>query len=91
MVQIKNIHGDIIYTLPEGEELAFANLIGLNLRQADLRGADLSMADLREADLTGSDLTDADLSSANTLGTIFDDAIMENTIMPIDYHHPCCC
>ena len=49
MVQIKNIHGEVIYTLPEGEELAYANLIGLDLREADLHGADLSMADLREA------------------------------------------
>ena len=91
MVLIKNIHGEIIYTLPEDQELVYANLIGLDLREADLHGADLSMADLDGADLRGADLTDADLSGACTIGTIFDDAILENTIMPIDYHHPCCC
>ena len=91
MVLIKNIHGEIIYTLPEDQELVYANLIGLDLREADLHGADLSMADLREANLSRADLTDADLSGACTIGTIFDDAILENTIMPIDYHHPCCC
>ena len=71
MVQIKNIHGEVIYTLPEGEELYQAVLVGLDLHEADLRGADLS--------------------GACTIGTIFDDAIMENTIMPIEYHHPCYC
>ena len=91
MVQIKNIHGEVIYTLPEDQELVYANLIGLDLREADLHGADLSMADLREANLSRADLTDADLSGACTIGTIFDDAIMENTVMPIEYHHPCYC
>ena len=67
MVQIKNIHGEVILTLPEGEELAYANLIGLDLREADLRGADLS--------------------GACTIGTIFDNAILVNTILPIEYHH----
>ena len=49
MVQIKNIHGEVIYTLPEGEELYQAVLIGADLREADLRGADLSLADLLTA------------------------------------------
>ncbi len=65
MVQIKNIHGEVIYTLPEGEELYQAVLVGLDLHEADLRGADLSLADLEWADLSGADLTDADLSSAS--------------------------
>ena len=91
MVQIKNIHGEVIYTLPEGEELYRAILTGADLREADLRGADLSMAYLDGADLSGADLTDADLRGACTICTIFDYAIMENTVMPIEYHHPCCC
>ncbi len=91
MVQIKNIHGEVIYTLPEGIELYSACLIGLDLHEADFRGADLKWADLRDVDLSGADLTDADLSSANTLGTIFDDAILENTLLPMEYHHNCCC
>ena len=33
MVQIKNIHGEVIYTLPEGQELYNAVLIGLDLRE----------------------------------------------------------
>lgn len=91
MVQIKNIHGEVIYTLPEGQELYNAVLIGLDLREADFRGADLMFADLEWADLSGADLTDADLSSASTEGMILDDAILENTLLPMEHHHIHCC
>ena len=84
MVQIKNIHGEVILTLPEGEELYEAVLVG----EDDLRGADLSFADLEWADLTGADLTDADLSSASTEGVILDDAILDGTILPMKYRRP---
>ena len=91
MVQIKNIHGEVIYTLPEGQELYNAVLIGLDLREADFRGADLMFADLEWADLSGADLTDADLSSASTEGMILDNAILENTLLPMEHHHILCC
>ena len=91
MVQIKNIHGEVIYTLPEGQELYNAVLIGLDLREADFRGADLMFADLEWADLSGADLTDADLSSASTEGMILDNAILENTLLPMEHHHIHCC
>ena len=81
MVQIKNIHGEVILTLPEGEELYEAVLVGEDLHEADLRGADLSMADLTDADLTGADLTDADLSCATTIGTRFDEAILDGAVL----------
>ena len=91
MVQIKNIHGEVIYTLPEGQELYKAVLIGLDLREADLRGADLMFADLEWADLSGADLTDADLSSASTEGLILEGAILDNTQLPMKHHHIHCC
>ena len=91
MVQIKNIHGEVIYTLPEGQELYNAVLIGLDLREADFRGADLMFADLEWADLSGADLTDANLSSASTEGMILDNAILENTLLPMEHHHIHCC
>ena len=77
MVQIKNIHGEVILTLPEGEELY----------QAVLIGADLSLADLEWADLSGADLTDADLSSASTEGLILTDAILDGTKLPVKNHY----
>ena len=89
MVQIKNIHGEVILTLPEGEELYRAILYGEDLHEADLRGADLSMADLSMADLSGADLTDADLSSASTMGTNFDGAILECATLPMERRSPC--
>ena len=91
MVQIKNIHGEVIYTLPEGQELYNAVLIGLDLREADFRGADLMFADLEWADLSGADLTDADLSSASTEGLILEGAILDNTQLPMEHHHIHCC
>ena len=89
MVQIKNIHGEVIYTLPEGEELYQAVLVGLDLHEADFRGASLMFADLEWADLSGADLTDADLSSASIEGLILTDAILENTRLPMVRHRPC--
>ena len=89
MVQIKNIHGEVIYTLPEGQELYNAVLVGLDLREADFRGANLMFADLEWADLSGADLTEANLSSASTEGLILTDAILENTRLPMERHHPC--
>ena len=79
MVQIKNIHGEVILTLPEGEELYEAVLVGEDLHEADLRGADLSMADL----------TDADLSCATTIGTRFDEAILDGAVLPAKRRSPC--
>ena len=84
MVQIKNIHGEVILTLPEGEELYDAVLVGEDLHEADLRGADLSMADL-----TDTDLTDADLSCATTIGTRFDEAILDGAVLPAKRRSPC--
>ena len=89
MVQIKNIHGDVILTLPEGEELYEAVLVGEDLHEADLRGADLSMADLTDTDLTGADLTDADLSCATTIGTRFDEALLDGAVLPAKRRSPC--
>ena len=91
MVQIKNIHGEVIYTLPEGEELYQAVLVGLDLHEADFRGANLMFADLEWADLSGADLTDADLSSASTEGLILEGAILDNTQLPMKHHHIHCC
>lgn len=69
---------DIAALNPE-EDLAGANLRGVNLRGvnlhhaclrgANLREADLSKADLREADLSKADLRGADLSKANLSAT----------------------
>lgn len=89
MVQIKNIPGEVILTLHEGEELYEAVLVGEDLHEADLRGADLSMADLTDADLTGADLTDADLSCATTIGTRFDKAILDGAVLPAKRRSPC--
>lgn len=91
MVQIKNIHGEVIHTLREDEELFYGNFIGLDLHEADLRGANLMFADFRWANLTGADLTDADLSSASTEGLVLHDAILENTRLPMKHHHIHCC
>jgi hypothetical protein len=67
-----------------------ANLSGVNLTNADLTGADLSQANLSHADLTGANLSHADLTGANLTDvkldesnkTLFDGAILTNTIMP---------
>ena len=87
MVQIKNIHGEVIYTLPEGEELYQAVLVGLDLHEADFRGANLMFSDLEWADLSGADLTDADLSSASIEGLILTDAILDGTKLPVKNHY----
>lgn len=84
MVQIKNIHGEVIITLPEGEELYEAVLVGEDLHEADLRGADLT-----DADLSGADLTGADLSCATTIGTRFDEAILDGAVLPAKRRSPC--
>ena len=69
MVQIKNIHGEVILTLPEGEELYEAVLVGEDLHEADLRGADLSCA--------------------TTIGTRFDEAILDGAVLPAKRRPPC--
>jgi hypothetical protein len=57
-----------------------ANLSGVNLTDTNLTGADLSQANLSHADLTGANLTDVKLDESNK--TLFDSAILTNTIMP---------
>ena len=57
-----------------------ANLSSVNFTNADLTGADLSYANLSHADLTGANLTDVKLDENNL--TLFDGAILTNTIMP---------
>ena len=47
------------------------------------------MADLTDADLTGADLTDADLSCATTIGTRFDEAILDGAMLPEKRRPPC--
>ena len=87
--KLSYIHGEVILTLPEGEELYRAILYGEDLHEADFRGADLSMADLSMADLSDADLTNADLSSASTMGTNFDGAILEGATLPMERRSPC--
>ena len=46
-------------------DLSYANLAGVDLRNANLRETDLSYANLAGADLSGADLRDADLYGVN--------------------------
>ena len=57
-MDIKNLHGEVIYTV-EGDTLTYTDLRMADLRMADLRGADLSGANLCWADLSGADLSEA--------------------------------
>ncbi|MEM8640591.1 MAG: pentapeptide repeat-containing protein [Cyanobacteria bacterium P01_G01_bin.54] len=55
-----------------------ANLLGVNLAEADLSGANLVGANLRGAELCDADLREANLSSANLQGADLSGALLED-------------
>jgi uncharacterized protein YjbI with pentapeptide repeats len=73
MTEIKNIHGEVIFTSanPDDtfkESVEQAVEANVSLMKADLQGADLKLADLREANLVGAELVRADLKGADLQG-----------------------
>ncbi|MBR6292215.1 MAG: pentapeptide repeat-containing protein [Bacteroidales bacterium] len=68
MVEIRNLHGDILVQLGEDQgctdDLSTAFLDELDLSNANLEGADLSNAYIGFCNLTGANLRNADLSNA---------------------------
>lgn len=92
----QRLGADPVRHLPDGYELAGANLArlglskaqldGSDLRGANLRGADLQRATLIGADLAGADLSeallqDADLSRADLSGANLSRAVLDGTIV----------
>ena len=72
-IEIKSIHGDVLFTSLhdadlQGADLRYADLLDADLHDADLHGADLRYADLRYADLHDADLQGADLRYAGLHG-----------------------
>ncbi len=55
MIEIKNLDGEIIFTL-DAESLSGADLSGADLYRADLAGANLRGTNLSGADLRGTNL-----------------------------------
>lgn len=70
MIEIRNIHGQLLHRLDGADSLACVYLDGLDLRGASLAGADLSEAYLGFCDLSGADFRGADLSSARIEGCV---------------------
>ena len=79
-VNLMDTEGNLSDAKLMGCNFSNANLSGVNLTNADLTGADLSHANLSKANLTGANLTDVKLDENNK--TLFDGAILTNTIMP---------
>jgi hypothetical protein len=76
-LQIKHkISGEILFEI-DRKILINANLVDVDLCEADLRGADLQEADLRGADLQEADLRGANLKGADLRDTNLQDADLQ--------------
>ena len=78
MIEIKNIHGEVIYT-SEGDSLKRAVFRDVDLSNADLRNAILTYAVLVRTKIDGADLRGADLRNARVAWVDFRKAIIDKT------------
>lgn len=60
------------------QDFAQANLLGVNLNEADLHGANLAQANLRGSELCDADLREANLQGANLQGADLSGALLED-------------
>ena len=95
MIDIRNISGEVIYRLNK-DDLYFAYLAYLDLRNADFRGKKLTRACFKCSIIDGADFRGADIRAAYFDKGALEKAITdETTLMPIlkdeeePYERPC--